>query len=152
MSDRGDVILIDTDGKSRALSKDWESLEGLVWPPSGKELWFSAAEAGGRYCVHAADLRGKQRAVHCGTAPTVIQDITANGKVLVSAEEQRVSHPAAREQPAGNLRRSLRDRWEWNNSENDYGRRARARGRVPRRTIHPGNSEWKAGRSLHGRE
>lgn len=91
VDDRGDVMLIDGDGKPRAVSKDWESLEGLAWHPSGKEIWFSAAQAGGQYCIHAVNLSGKQRTVHCGTAPTIIQDFSATGKSLVSAEEQRVS-------------------------------------------------------------
>jgi len=91
VDDRGDVMMMESDGKARPLSKDWESLEGLAWEPSGKEVWFSATQAGGQYCVHAVDLRGKERTVHCGTAPTVIQDFSAGGKALVSAEQQRVS-------------------------------------------------------------
>src|ERR1022692_4783647 len=42
--DRGDVLLIDRAGKARVVSTGWESLEGMAWAPSGKEIWFSAAE------------------------------------------------------------------------------------------------------------
>ncbi len=42
VDDRGDVMLVDRSGEARILSKGWESLEGLAWSPSGKEVWFSA--------------------------------------------------------------------------------------------------------------
>jgi hypothetical protein len=89
--DRGDLLLIDRSGRMRTLSPGWESLEGLAWSPSGKELWFSAAEAGEQYCIHAVTLAGKQRTVHCGTAPTLILDISLSGGTLVSTEESRVA-------------------------------------------------------------
>ena len=87
--DRGDVVLFDRSGHSRTVSTGWESLEGLAWAPSGKEIWFSAAESGEQYCIHAVSLSGKQRTVYCGTAPTRILDIASSGRALVSTEESR---------------------------------------------------------------
>jgi hypothetical protein len=87
--DRGDLVLVDRSGQSRTLSSGWESLEGLAWAPSGKEIWFSAALSGEQWCIHAATLSGKQRTVYCGTAPTRILDIAASGRALVSTEETR---------------------------------------------------------------
>jgi Tol biopolymer transport system component len=89
--DRGDLLLVDRSAQMRTLSTGWESLEGLAWSPTGKELWFSAAEAGEQYCVHAVTLAGKQRTVHCGTAATLILDISSSGGTLVSTEESRVT-------------------------------------------------------------
>jgi Tol biopolymer transport system component len=89
--DRGDLLVIDREGKVRTLSPGWESLEGLAWSPSGKEIWFSAAEAGEQYCVHAVTLAGKQRTVHCGTAATLILDISPSGAALVSTQDSRVT-------------------------------------------------------------
>jgi eukaryotic-like serine/threonine-protein kinase len=89
--DRGDVILLDRSGHLQELSKNWESLEGLAWAPSGKEVWFSAAQTGEQYCIRAATLAGKVRTVYCGMSPTLIHDISPTGRVLVSAEEHRVS-------------------------------------------------------------
>jgi Tol biopolymer transport system component len=89
--DRGEVMLFDRSGKSRTLSTGWESLEGLAWSPSGKEIWFSAADTGEQYCIHAVSLAGKERTVYCGTAPTRILDIATSGRVLVSTEETRGS-------------------------------------------------------------
>jgi eukaryotic-like serine/threonine-protein kinase len=89
--DRGDVVLFDRSGHSRTLSTGWESLEGLAWAPSGKEVWFSAALSGDQYCIHAVSLSGKERTIYCGTAPTRILDIAPSGRALVSTEEARGS-------------------------------------------------------------
>jgi Tol biopolymer transport system component len=86
IDDRGDVIVVDRSGKVRNLSPGWESLEGLAWSPSSKEVWFSAAESGEQYCIRTVTLAGKQRTVYCGTAPTRIHDIAPSGRALVSTE------------------------------------------------------------------
>jgi eukaryotic-like serine/threonine-protein kinase len=89
--DRGDVLLVDRSGRVSTISAGWESLEGLAWAPSGKEVWFSGAESGEQYCIHAANLSGKQRTVYCGTSPTIMHDITPSGRTLVSADSSRVA-------------------------------------------------------------
>jgi eukaryotic-like serine/threonine-protein kinase len=89
--DRGEVMIVDRSGKQTQLSAGWESLEGLAWSPSGKEVWFSAATSGEEYCIRAATLSGKVRTVYCGTSPTTIQDTLPNGKSLVSSLDMRAS-------------------------------------------------------------
>ncbi len=89
--DRGELMVFDRSGKSRTLSSGWESLEGLAWSPSGKEIWFSATITGEQYCIHAVSLSGKDRTVYCGTAPTRVLDVSSSGRVLVSTEETRGS-------------------------------------------------------------
>ena len=89
--DRGDVVVVDRAGHARDLSTGWESLEGLTWSPSGKEVWFSAAESGEQYCIRAVNLSGKKRTVYCGMSPTLIHDISPSGRVLVSSEDHKVS-------------------------------------------------------------
>ncbi len=89
--DRGEVMVVDRSGKQTQLSAGWESLEGLAWSPSGKEVWFSAATSGEEYCIRAATLSGSTRTVYCGTSPTMIQDTLPNGKSLVTSEDTRVS-------------------------------------------------------------
>ncbi len=89
VDDRGDLVLVDRSGQLRTISSGWESLEGLAWAPSGKEIWFSAALSGEQWCIHAVSLSGKQRTVYCGTAPTRILDVAASGRALVSTEEER---------------------------------------------------------------
>lgn len=89
VDDRGDLVMVDRSGQLRTISAGWESLEGLAWAPSGKEIWFSAAQSGEQWCIHAVSLSGKQRTVYCGTAPTRILDVASSGRALVSTEEAR---------------------------------------------------------------
>jgi Tol biopolymer transport system component len=89
VDDRGDLVLVDRSGQLRTISSGWESLEGLAWAPSGKEIWFSAALTGEQWCIHAITLSGKERTVYCGTAPTRILDVASSGRALVSTEESR---------------------------------------------------------------
>jgi hypothetical protein len=91
VDDRGDVMLVDRSGQTRTLSAGWESLEGLAWAPSGKEVWFSSAESGEQYCARAVSLSGKVRTVYCGTAATRIHDIAPSGRALLSTEEHRTT-------------------------------------------------------------
>jgi eukaryotic-like serine/threonine-protein kinase len=89
--DRGEVMLVDRNGKQTELSAGWESLEGLAWAPSGKEVWFSAATSGEEYCIRAVTLSGKTRTVYCGTSATTILDALPNGKSLISSSDTRTS-------------------------------------------------------------
>jgi eukaryotic-like serine/threonine-protein kinase len=91
IDDRGDVMVVEEDGKPRVLVGAFESLAGLAWDPSGKEIWFSASQAGQQYCIHAVTLKGKERTMHCGAAPTIILDFSASGRALVMAMQARVS-------------------------------------------------------------
>jgi len=86
IDDRGEVIVVDRGGKVQTLWPGWESLEGLAWSASGKEIWFSGAESGEQYCIRAVTLSGKRRTVYCGTAPTRIHDIAPSGRALLSTE------------------------------------------------------------------
>lgn len=91
VDDRGDVVVLDRNGHTQDISTGWESLEGIAWAPSGKEVWFSAAVSGEQYCIRAATLSGKVRTVYCGMSPAMIDDITPSGRVLVSSHEDKVS-------------------------------------------------------------
>jgi eukaryotic-like serine/threonine-protein kinase len=88
--DRGEVMVVDRYGQTKTLSSGWESLEGLAWAPSGKEVWFSAAESGEQYCIRAASLSGKVRTVYCSAAPTRIVDVAPNGRAIVSTDQSRL--------------------------------------------------------------
>jgi Tol biopolymer transport system component len=122
IDDRGDVVLVDRSGQLRTLSTGWESLEGLAWSPSGKEVWFSAADSGEQYCIHAVTVSGKQRTVYCGTAATRILDIASSGRVLVSTEETQGSmtlaeHGSNQERDLSWLSYSFGPRLSWDGSE-----------------------------------
>ncbi len=90
VDDRGEVVVLDRSGHMQTLSTGWESLEGLAWAPSGKEIWFSAAESGEQYCIRAVTLSGKQRTMHCSIGSTRIHDVATSGRALLSNDENRV--------------------------------------------------------------
>ncbi len=88
--DRGDVIVVDSSGHVNTISAGWESLEGLTWAPSGKEVWFSGSPTGLQYCIRASTLTGKTRTVHCGTSGTIVLDRTPAGATLVMSGQQHI--------------------------------------------------------------
>lgn len=87
--DRGSVMLLDTDGKTKTLSDGWLAEHGLAWTPSGDAVWFSADKTGAELVVHEASLSGRNRAVLAGAGGQRVFDIAPNGKALLSNNEIR---------------------------------------------------------------
>jgi hypothetical protein len=83
--DRGDVAILDTTGKRTTLSKDWASMQGLAWSPKGNEVWFSASP-GEIHNMYAVDLRGHVRRLASMPADVLLQDVMANGTVLLKKQ------------------------------------------------------------------
>ena len=88
--DRGSVAVIGLDGKERKLSSGWNSTEGVVWSPSGKEIWFSASDVGAENNLYAVSLEGKRRSLANIPGGLWIQDIR-DGKVLAIAHRLRLN-------------------------------------------------------------
>jgi Tol biopolymer transport system component len=89
--DRGSVADIDLQGKKTILSTGWESEEGLAWPPSGKEVWFTAAKAGNARQLYAVSLDGKQRVVARVPGGMTLQDIFRDGRALLTRDNRRIA-------------------------------------------------------------
>ena len=89
--DRGTVRTVDRSGNLRTLSPEWESEAGLAWSPNGNEIWFTAIEAGYNRKLMAATASGRTRQILNTPEGLNLQDISADGRVLVSAESQRVA-------------------------------------------------------------
>jgi len=90
--DRGSVCVIDLGGKKKTLSSGWESEAGLAWSPRGDEIWFTAApDSGTSRSLWAVDLSGKTRKVLAVPGGFTLQDIAADGRVLVTLETERVA-------------------------------------------------------------
>ena len=87
--DRGVVAVVDLAGNKRVLSTGWESEEGLAWSPGGKEVWFSAAEAGLQRRIYAVDLEGNSRLAFRAPGGVTLQDIAPDGRLLLTRDEQR---------------------------------------------------------------
>ncbi len=81
---RGDVAVVDLAGKKTTLAPGWEDLGGLAWSADGREVWFTASNAGGDRSLHAVTLDGRQRLVSRVPGNLVLQDIASDGRVLLS--------------------------------------------------------------------
>lgn len=85
----GKVMVVDRRGKSRALTGSFSDVRGLAWAPSGKEVWFTASNVHLSSNLFAVDLRGHQRLVWASAGGVVLQDISADGRVLFIRENRR---------------------------------------------------------------
>jgi serine/threonine protein kinase len=95
--DRGSVAVVGMDGKEKKLSSGWNSAEGVVWSPSGSEIWFSASNVGAENNLYAVSLGGKRRTLASVPGGLWVQDIR-NGRVLAIAQRLRLN---ARGMPPG---------------------------------------------------
>jgi eukaryotic-like serine/threonine-protein kinase len=93
--DRGNVMVVDTAGKTKVLSEGWEAEQGLAWAATGEEIWFSATKTGSDLTLHAATLSGRTRDIFAGPGGTRIFDITADGRFLVSHNQVNYSITAS---------------------------------------------------------
>ena len=87
--DRGTVATVDRLRKKTTLSGEYGGEEGLAWAPGGKEIWFTAS-ATDFYSIHAVSLSGKQRVVMRSAGDLELQDISKDGRVLVTSFQRRM--------------------------------------------------------------
>ena len=87
--DQGVVSVVDLAGNKKVLSSGWECEEGLAWSPDGKEVWFTATEAGLQRRLYAVNLSGKLRLAFHSLGGVTLQDIAPDGRVLLTRDEQR---------------------------------------------------------------
>jgi DNA-binding winged helix-turn-helix (wHTH) protein/Tol biopolymer transport system component len=87
--DRGDVSVVDQDGRKTVLSTGWECEVGLAWSPSGNEVWFSATRSGLQRQIYAVDLSGRLRQAFRALGGVTLQDIAPDGRVLMTLDEWR---------------------------------------------------------------
>jgi hypothetical protein len=89
--DRGDVVILDLEGHQTVLSGGWESIEGMDWNPRGDEVWFAAGQRGYARTLYAVSLSGnqpgKRREILESPSALVLQDIGADGRVLLTSDE-----------------------------------------------------------------
>ena len=87
--DGGSVGLVDRAGAKKNISPTFASLQGVAWPPGGKEVWFSGATIGFNRSLHAVTRSGKHRVLARATGGLVLQDVAKDGRVLVTQEKSR---------------------------------------------------------------
>ncbi|HEX3111625.1 MAG TPA: protein kinase [Thermoanaerobaculia bacterium] len=89
--DRGGVSVVSADGsKSRTLTEQFESVEGIAWSRDGDDVWFSAhrTTAPGR-SLNAVSVRGYLRLIDTNAGWLWLHDITRDGRMLVSQQDMR---------------------------------------------------------------
>jgi Tol biopolymer transport system component/tRNA A-37 threonylcarbamoyl transferase component Bud32 len=84
------VSIVGPDHPRQVLSRGWRGVGWLNWSPSGKEIWFSGAQAGADPAVYAIDLSGQQRLVSQAPGFVIMQDVARDGRVLINAVNSRL--------------------------------------------------------------
>jgi hypothetical protein len=102
--DRGFVTIADLAGHEKNLTQEWEGEEGLAWSPKGNEIWFTATSAGADRALYAVTPSGKLRVLLRIPGGLTLHDISHDGRVLLSFDDDRVGMRGAR---GGGLERDL---------------------------------------------
>ncbi len=87
--DRGTVAVVDRQRKKTTLSTEYAGELGLAWAPGGKEIWYTAS-AEDFYTIRAVSLSGKQRVVMRSPGDLELQDISKDGRVLITSFQNRM--------------------------------------------------------------
>jgi Tol biopolymer transport system component len=88
--DDGRVVIVDLEGNKKAASSFYTTLQGVSWSPDGKEVWFTAAPAGAARAQYAMNLAGKERLVYRVPGTLTVQDISRDGRVLLSEDNAQI--------------------------------------------------------------
>src|SRR5262249_3693567 len=88
--DGGTVLVVDRAGKRKTLTGIFASVQGLAWSPDGKEVWFTGTRVGGNRAIHSVTLAGAQRLLALVTESLTLQDISKDGRALVSHDVIRI--------------------------------------------------------------
>jgi eukaryotic-like serine/threonine-protein kinase len=79
----GVVVVVDRSLNRTTLTKPAAAL-GLAWSSRGDEVWFTGARSDGPPAIRAVSLSGRERLVERVPAPLKIDDISREGRVLVT--------------------------------------------------------------------
>ena len=85
------VSVVDRAGAVRVLSKGWKwHGRYLAWSPAGDEVWFTTSEGGHVNPLRAVTLSGRTRVLLNLPGTTVLQDISSEGRVLLTSGPLRI--------------------------------------------------------------
>jgi hypothetical protein len=77
------------------LSSGWGSEDGLAWGPDGNEIWFTAVEQGYNRGLVSVNLSKRVRKLLRVPGGLRLQDVAADGRVLVSLDDERTAMAAS---------------------------------------------------------
>jgi WD40 repeat protein len=81
--DQGSVIVTDREGRTETQAGNWDSLQGLAWPPNGREVWFTGTYTGGARALYAMSLAGNVRLMARVPDALRLEDVSRSGQVLL---------------------------------------------------------------------
>ena len=88
--DSGGVHVINRQGTDKILADNFLTVEGLAWAPDGKEIWYTGStNVGNGRSLNAVTLSGRDRIIARVPAALQLEDISQNGKVLLSRQSWR---------------------------------------------------------------
>ena len=89
--DEGSVAVISSDGngKEKKLSSGWETLEGILWSPTGDDIWFTSSGSGSAANPRAVTLSGKLRTITNVPGGMWLEDLR-NGTALMVTHQERI--------------------------------------------------------------
>ena len=89
--DQGSVAIIAADGsangKDKKLCSGWTSIEGILWPPAGNEVWFTSTSTGNAQDPRAVTLSGKVRTITNVPGGMWLEDL--RGETVLAVTSQR---------------------------------------------------------------
>jgi hypothetical protein len=88
--DQGSVAMVGPDGQEKKLSSGWSSVEGVVWAPSGDEIWFSASDSGSGENLRAVTPTGKLRTIVNVPGGMWLEDLR-QGVALMVVQQARLN-------------------------------------------------------------
>jgi hypothetical protein len=86
--DDGSIAVLDRSGKKTELAVGWSTVQGLVWAPGGREIWFTAAREGIEREIYAVSPSGKRRLVRTMQGTPALLDL-AGSNALVTEDDYR---------------------------------------------------------------
>ena len=90
--DAGDLMIVEVATKAtRILSRDWASIAGLAWDPSGDAIWFTATKRDLSGAIHHVTLAGTLTRMPGPTAERLrIHDVAADRRALLTIDLWRM--------------------------------------------------------------
>ncbi len=85
------IDVVDVGGAHTVLSRGWKRGGGLAWSPDGREVWFAAEKAGWNAPLFAVAPGGRPRPLLKLPSRIILQDVSRDGRTLVSLMEVRWS-------------------------------------------------------------
>lgn len=85
----GAVTVVSRSGAQRQITRNWPNARGLAWSPSGREIWFTAAEEHGQRELRAVSLSGVERLITSAPGSLTLRDVSPSGRVLLTQDAER---------------------------------------------------------------